>query len=265
MIRIRSISLVSCSEKKTNSSYRKTHERNRGTCAPGEHGSLFIWLSWKMKEKIKNYLLRLAIYIVGVIVLGAGIVLCVRSDMGVSPINSIPYVLTHMTSLSLGTISFIFYIVNIIGQLFLCDKKHYIGVLLQLPVSVLFGIAIDFWDVILPTFESMAMHVACLCGSLVLTAFGIMLVVAMRLVPDPPTGTIHAVSEVTKKNMGSVKCMYDLICVIISLSISFLGLHELIGFGVATIMSVIFVGRILAFFQKTVGKRLNRYFPAAAV
>lgn len=218
-----------------------------------------------MKEKIKNYLLRIAIYIVGVIVLGAGIVLCVRSEMGVSPINSIPYVLTQMTPLSLGAISFIFYIVNIIGQLFICDKKHYIGILLQLPASVLFGVAIDFWDIMLPTFESLGVHILCLCGSLILTAFGIMLVVAMHLVPDPPTGTIHAISEVTKKNMGSIKCIYDLMCVLFSLLVSFLVLHEWIGFGVATIMSVIFVGRILAFFQKTVGKRLNDYFPAPAV
>ncbi len=216
------------------------------------------------RSKIKTHtsvISRIPLYIVGAFLLGLGIVLCVKCEMGVSPINSIPYVATHIIPLSLGTISIIFYIVNIIVQLILSERKSYIPILLQLPVSFIFGIFIDMWDFLLPSAETIVMRIVCLCGSLFFTAFGIMLIVAMHLVPDPPTGTIQAVSRTTKKNMGTIKIIYDCSCVVLSLCISLIGTHSIIGFGIATIVSAVCVGRILAFLQNTIGKRLKLYFP----
>lgn len=210
--------------------------------------------------KNKRIFLRLMFYMVGAFILGLGIVLCVKSEMGVSPINSIPYVITHIVPLSLGTLSICFYLVNIILQLVLSERKYYIGIFLQLPVSLLFGVVIDLWDGWLPAAETMGMRVLCLCGSLFFTAFGIMLIVAMHLVPDPPTGSVQAITRASKKKMGTIKNLYDCSCVVISLLISLLGTHKVIGFGIATIVSAVCVGRILAVLQRTIGTWLKRYF-----
>lgn len=204
---------------------------------------------------------RILLYIVGAILLGFGIVLCVKCEMGVSPINSIPYVATHLVPLSLGTLSIVFYLVNIAAELLLSERKRYISILLQLPVSLLFGVVIDLWDALLPSAGNLVMQIVCLCGSLFFTAFGIMLIVTARLVPDPPTGTVQTISRVAKKPMGSVKIVYDCTCVLISLLLGLLGAHRVIGFGLATIASAICVGRILALLQSTVGTWLKRYFP----
>lgn len=204
---------------------------------------------------------RILLYIVGAILLGFGIVLCVKCEMGVSPINSIPYVATNLVPLSLGTLSIAFYLVNIAAELILSERRQYIGILLQLPVSLLFGFVIDLWDTRLPSAGSLAMQLVCLCGSLFFTAFGIMLVVTARLVPDPPTGAVQAISRAAKKPMGSVKVVYDCACVVISLLLGLIGAHRIIGFGIATIASAVFVGRILALLQGTVGKWLRKYFP----
>ena len=204
---------------------------------------------------------RVLLYIVGAILLGFGIVLCVKCEMGVSPINSIPYVATNLVPLSLGTLSIAFYIVNIAAELILSERRQYIGILLQLPVSLLFGFVIDLWDALLPLAGSLAMQLVCLCGSLFFTAFGIMLVVTAHLVPDPPTGAVQAISRAAKKPMGSVKVVYDCACVVISLLLGLIGAHRVIGFGIATIASAVFVGHILALLQATVGKWLRKYFP----
>ena len=204
---------------------------------------------------------RVLLYIVGAILLGFGIVLCVKCEMGVSPINSIPYVATNLVPLSLGTLSIAFYLVNIAAELILSERRQYIGILLQLPVSLLFGFVIDLWDALLPSAGSLAMQLVCLCGSLFFIAFGIMLVVTARLVPDPPTGAVQAISRAAKKPMGSVKVVYDCACVVISLLLGLIGAHRVIGFGIATIASAVFVGRILALLQATVGKWLRKYFP----
>lgn len=208
---------------------------------------------------------RIPLYIVGAFVLGFGIVLCVKCQMGVSPINSIPYVGMHLVPLSLGTLSIIFYVINIVAELILSERKYYVSILLQLPVSLIFGIVIDFWDAILPAAESVGMRILCLCGSLFFTAFGIMLIVAMHLVSDPPTGAVQAISRATKKPMGSVKIAYDCGCVVVSLLFGFIGMHQFIGFGFATIASAVCVGRILAVLQGTIGKWLKQYFPEQEV
>lgn len=200
---------------------------------------------------------RILLYLVGAVLLGFGIVLCVKCQMGVSPINSVPYVLTYLTPLSLGTLSILFYLVNIALQLILSERKDYISILLQLPVSFLFGFVIDIWGALLPFAENIVMQIVCLCASLFFTAFGIMLLVTAQLVPDPPTGAVQAISRASKKAMGNIKIIYDSSCVVISLLISLLGAHRIIGFGLATVVSAICVGRILALLQGTVGKRIN--------
>lgn len=205
----------------------------------------------------KSIFSRILLYLIGAVLLGFGVVLCVKCGMGVSPINSVPYVLTYLTPLSLGTLSILFYLVNITLQLILSERKDYIGILLQLPVSFLFGFVIDIWGALLPSAENIVMQIVYLCASLFFTAFGIMLLVTAHLVPDPPTGAVQAISRASKKAMGSIKIIYDSTCVVISLLISLLGTHRIIGFGIATVVSAICVGRILAFLQGTVGKRID--------
>lgn len=212
-------------------------------------------------KKLTSIFARIPLYLVGAFLLGFGIVLCVKCEMGVSPINSIPYVTSHLVPLSLGTLSIFFYLINIAVELILSSRKQYVAILLQLPVSLLFGLVIDLWDALLPSAEALPMRILCLCGSLFFTALGIMLIVAMHLVPDPPTGAVQTISRAAKKKMGSVKIVYDCSCVVISLLIGVLGAHRIIGFGVATIVSAVCVGRILALLQATVGKWLKQYFP----
>lgn len=210
------------------------------------------------KNKVCASLLqRVILYIAGAFLLGFGIVLCVRCEMGVSPINSVPYVASQLVPLSLGTLSIIFYLINIVAELILSDRKQYIKILLQLPVSLLFGLVIDLWDAVLPFAGGVFMRIIFLCGSLFFTAFGIMLIVAMHLVPDPPTGAVQVISRAVAKPMGSVKIVYDCSCVVISLLIGIIGLHRIVGFGVATIISAVCVGRILSLLQNTIGKRFD--------
>lgn len=205
-----------------------------------------------------SVLLRPALYAAGALLLGFGIVLCVECNLGVSPINSIPYVMTNFIPLSLGTLSIFFYLFNILIQLILSKRKQYIGIILQLPVSLLFGIIIDLWDFLIPPAEAIGIQILFLCGSLLFTAFGIMLIVTANLVPDPPTGAVQTISRAAKKDMGNVKIIYDCSCVIISLLTGLLATHQIIGFGVATIASAVCVGKILALLQNTLGEKLKQ-------
>ena len=86
---------------------------------------------------------RTGIYIVGIIFVSLGIVLCKKCGMGISPISSIPYVLTYILPLSFGVLTTCFHFVNIILQMFFSKKWIDAKLWLQVPLAFVFGWVID--------------------------------------------------------------------------------------------------------------------------
>lgn len=206
---------------------------------------------------IAHLLVRLAIYFAGLLSVSLGIVLCVRCGYGISPISSIPYVLELVVPLSFGTLTMLFHLLNSLVQYILERKLLNLKIFLQIPVAVAFGITTD-WLKALVVFETPNLPLQ--CGALILsvffTALGMVLMIDMQLVQNPPDGTVRLISELKKADMGKVKIAYDVICVALSLLIGLLFLHRIVGFGVATLVSAIFVGRTLSVLQRHIGKHL---------
>ncbi len=94
---------------------------------------------------VQKNVYRLGIYIIGMIFVSLGIVLCVKCELGVSPISSIPYVLGYLTPLTFGTLTMVFHFLNSIVQYILEKRLFNVKVLLQIPVAFLFGVIIDFF------------------------------------------------------------------------------------------------------------------------
>lgn len=74
-----------------------------------------------------------------------------------------------------------------------------------------------------------------------------MLMIPMKLIQNPPDGLVRLIAEKTGKEMGNIKVFYDICCVVLSLGISFLFLGQFKGFGLATIVSALCVGRLVTF------------------
>ena len=62
-----------------------------------------------MKRKPAKLAPRLGIYLVGLVVLAFGITLAVNSNLGVSPVTSLPYVVSQVLHVTLGTCTVIVY------------------------------------------------------------------------------------------------------------------------------------------------------------
>ena len=52
-----------------------------------------------MQEKQKKWMLRIALYLVGIIVLALGITLNTKTNLGVSPIISMPYAVAQILAM----------------------------------------------------------------------------------------------------------------------------------------------------------------------
>mgnify|MGYP001623156843 FL=1 len=200
---------------------------------------------------MQKVIYRLGVYIAGIILVSLGIVLCVKCGLGVSPISSVPYVLGYVTPLTFGTLTMLFHFCNSMIQYVLEKKLVNIKVFLQVPVAFLFGSIIDFFKSIMSfNAENLMFKIFLMILSIVFTALGMHLMLSMQLVQNPPDGTVNILAGLLNKNIGTVKIFYDILMVIISVILGFIFLHDLKGFGIATIFSAIFVGKTLTLMKK---------------
>ena len=199
-------------------------------------------------------LLRLAIYLAGIILLAFGITLNTKTMLGVSPIISIPYNISILTDLSLGLITFLFYCVLILLQFLLLRKNFHPVQFLQIVMSLLTSLFIQIFDYAVPTASSMPARIILLILAIVITGIGAALTVGMRIVPNPADGMADVVGLKLKKNFGFGKNCFDLFSIGISCLIGLIFSGHIIGIGLGTIISMLLTGRVIALLQKNVNR-----------
>ena len=130
-------------------------------------------------SKLSKWTARLVLYCIGLMILSFGITLSVNCNLGVSPVSSLPYVVSQILNLSLGTCSTLVYLLYVLIQMVLGGRKFQPGLLLQMVFVTVFGYFVDgakyiLGDFILPTYFG---QLAMLAASIVLIACSIVLYV----------------------------------------------------------------------------------------
>lgn len=210
-----------------------------------------------MNRVIRQYGKRTVIYITGMLFVSLGIVLCVKCRLGISPVSSVPYVLSCILPVSFGTLTMLFHLANTIASYIMERQWMNRKVFLQVPIAFLFGIMIDFLKRWLNVqVANWWLCVLLLVMSIVFTAFGMLLMIETDLIQNPPDGCVRLLSERTGIQLGRVKIIYDFGMTALSAVISLLCLKRIEGLGVATVLSAFFVGKVLTWMKRkiTIGK-----------
>lgn len=196
---------------------------------------------------------RFGIYFLGMISVSLGIVLCAQCGLGISPISSIPFVLKELCFLTFGQLTMLFHLVNIFLQMILLKKFRDVKILLQIPIAFLFGWLIDFIKaMIMIDQDNLTLQVIALILSIFFTALGMVMMVRMDLVQNPPDGCVKAIAAVLSKEFGNIKIIYDIGCVLIAITIGMIFLRQPFGMGIATLASAIFVGKTVTIINKII-------------
>lgn len=204
----------------------------------------------------KEFIRRFCLYIIGLIILCFGVVLNTKTNLGVAAVNVIPFVLANTTSISLGTAVFVLYCILIILQC-LIKKKIELLVILQLPVSLLFGRMVDFINIDILKFSanSFIEGIIMLIIAINLVAIGTTFVVEQRIVPNAPDGFVQALADRINWNFGKAKVCFDVIFVAIGTIISFVLAKTIIGIGIGTVASMIFTGLLCQKYKKWIYRK----------
>ena len=181
-------------------------------------------------EKTRSFPNRLICYFVGLFIMTAGIAISVKSNLGVSPVSSIPYT------------------VLVLIQVLILRKRFQLKSLLQIPVGIVFGYFTTFCNYLMtfaPIVHNFALRIGMCLVSIVLVAIGIFFYMPANIMPLAGEGVMQAVSEVTKIAFPKVKVAFDLTMVVISLTTCLLVLHQFGSVGIGTILAAVLVGVVL--------------------
>lgn len=196
---------------------------------------------------MKQICTRGMIYLIGLVVLALGIVLNTKTLLGVSPIISIPYNICQIWHLNLGEITFLFYCFCVLMEALLQGKQFKVYKLLQIPMSLVTSLFINFFDQYLNFLpQTLLEKIGILIIAILVTGIGAATMVNMQLVPNPADALAATIGDKTGKGMGLGKNIFDLSCFCISGLIGFFFTGHIIGIGVGTIIVVIFTGRVIA-------------------
>lgn len=203
-------------------------------------------IDWK--EIGKNYLILL----IGLFIMSFGVALSVKSDLGTTPISSIPNVLKYAIPLSLGMITIIFNFLLIVIQVIILksdfDRKQW----MQIVVTIIFGYFIDFALYILAPIEVTdynSQWILCIISCFII-ALGVYFEVTSKAIVLPGEGVSLALRHVTHIEFGKLKTAFDTSNVIIAALISILLYDSFRGIGLGTIFAGIVVGYIVRFYRK---------------
>jgi uncharacterized membrane protein YczE len=196
---------------------------------------------------------RIAIYVIGVLLLALGVVLNTKCFLGVSTTNSVPFVISKISTMTLGTACTVVYLADVLFQCIIY-RKIKIKVILQFPFSFVFGWIVDFYNkFIIITNPNITMKIMLLVLAILCIAVGISMVVNMDFVPNPPDGGVQALSAITNLPFGRAKWLYDGIMLAITVVISLMTTGKIIGIGIGTVVAFFTIGNIIHFINKRFG------------
>lgn len=215
-----------------------------------------------MGEK-NNLLKRGIIYLLGLFTMAMGVSVSLLSDLGVSPVNSLPCVISEILKIDMGICTTAVFIVFIVIQLLILRKDFKKLYLLQIFGSVIFGFFVSVTNrlaaMVLPECENYGMRLLYVTVSMVLVALGILLYLEADILSLPGEGVMKAVSYKAGIHISTSKLYFDWTVVIIAALLSVVFIGELVGVREGTVIAAFGVGICFKFLNKYFQKPLREF------
>ncbi len=207
--------------------------------------------------KGKNIPVRLIAYLMGLFLISAGVAVSVKSDLGTSPVASIPYAMTCVWGIELGNATIMVQTFLVLVQIPILRKEFKWIYIFQIPVSVIFG-KFNTLCVYIASFapdpQNMVLRIFMIFVSSALIAAGIFFYMPANIMSMSTEGIMQAISHVTHIEFAKVKIGFDISWVLVALIICLVGIGTMGSVGIGTVIAAITVGIIVGFYNRHFGK-----------
>lgn len=210
------------------------------------------------KETFRRYIL----FIISLFFSGLGVAFTKRGNLGVSPVSSIANIIDErFGNVSLGTCLILWNCLLVIGQIIILRKKFRLIQLLQLPLSVVFGLFTDLGMVIVDHIpvSSYFAQLAMIFTGISIRSFGVALSVIANEILNSAEAFVKAVSDTLGKPFGNVKIVFDICCVLIAVGLSLILFRgAIVGTREGTLIAALLTGWLVKIFAALLQKPIER-------
>lgn len=210
------------------------------------------------KETVKRYIL----FVISLFFCGVGIAFTKHAELGVSPISSLANVISiKFDFISFGNWLIVSNLILLLGQIILLRRNFKLIQLVQIPLSFIFGYFTDFgmWMIKDIPNGNYIVRLLLVAAGIVFIGFGISLGVIADVVLNSGEAFVKALADVTKKDFGTVKIIFDMSWVLFSIVLSLLLFDgKLLGTREGTIISAVFVGVTVKIFRPLLQNPLTK-------
>lgn len=212
--------------------------------------------------------LRLTVYLAGLMLLALGLTLNVKSDLGVSPIISSANVFSATLPCPIGDATFVLYSLFVLAEMAIhlviwrrrkegSIARRLVMDMLQLPLSLIFTRVMNLFEAAIPTFTRLGGRLVILAAAVICTGLCAAMSLDMRLIPNPGDGFVQSLVDLTGWETGLMKNIVDGVSVALALTLGLCLSGTVVGVGVGTILAFLFVGRVIALFNRCFWGRLS--------
>ncbi|MCI8501995.1 MAG: YitT family protein [Oscillospiraceae bacterium] len=191
-----------------------------------------------------------------------GVALMVQTKLGVSPISSLPYVFNlEFTWISLGNFTILWNLVLIAGQLLILRRKFQWFQLIQLPITLIFGVFVDGCKLLVSSWnlDHYWLQMLFLLLGCTVLALGVTLTVLAGVVMNSGEAFVAAIAGKTGWNFGTVKVGFDSSLVLLAILFSLLFFGRMEGVREGTILAALLSGFIVRLFTRVLKKPVERW------
>ena len=205
---------------------------------------------------------RLLLYLLGNFVLAFGVAVAVKSDLGITPVNSIAYVASRIFFVDHGLMTAMVYCGYVLIQFAILRKEFRPVSFLQIGVAMLFGLFVSLCNRILsfPAPEVYWGRILLMFASVVIIALGILLYLRADLLPQPAEGLMLAVQKKTGWKLHNIKIFFDFTVVAAAAALSFITVQRIIGLREGTLIAMLGVGKVMGFLSGPLGPKIDTLF-----
>jgi uncharacterized membrane protein YczE len=208
------------------------------------------------------FIRRVVLSLLGNFVLAFGVAVAVKADLGITPVNSIAFVLSKIFPIDHGLLTGVIYASYVLIQLAILRREFRFYNLLQAGVGLLFGGFVFICNHILafPTPEFYPVRLLFLLAGVIIIGLGIMLYLRANLIPQPAEGLILAIQKKSGWKLHNIKVIFDCSVVVIAAAISLIIIKRIIGIREGTLIAMLGIGKCMGFFTKHLGGRIDALF-----
>ncbi len=206
------------------------------------------------------YLRRLLFYVFGLFLMSLGVGFSVKSDLGISPVNSVPYALSRVTGLDQGLMTTLVFCLFVLLQILLLRRDFRPLQLLQVGCATVFGYFVNFSNRLLSGWipESYVSRLLFMAVSVILISVGMFLYLSAKLIPQPLEGLCLAIESRFGFRYANIKVTADCALVAAAAAITLLCTGKISGLREGTVFAMFSIGKLIGFCMDRWGKRMHR-------